>query len=306
MDFSYLDKDSYQSIPLWDETNMNPLSENNQFFIRRYKATEFSKELHRHKYIQINYVNKGSGYHIINNQRFDIFKGDIFIIPPFVPHTILLREDVAMEIFEFEFSADFILNSREITEDSDAYLDFAYLEPFMVVEECVKPRFNLSEKLQIEVEAILNEALTEYQEKGAGYMLLCKALLLKLLVITGRAYSEEIKGTKTETILNKYKNTVLESLRYIDENFDKNISLREIAHKVCYSSSHFSYLFKAVTGQTFIEYLSRKRIEKAIELLNHTDMNITDISYAVGFNTISNFNKTFKYFTGQTPRAYKK
>ena len=306
MDFSYLNKDSYQNIPLLDESYMNPYSENNRFFIRKYKAKESSKELHRHKYIQINYVNKGSGYHIINNQRFDIFKGDIFIIPPYIPHTILPRQDVSMEIFEFEFSADFILNSHGNAEDSGAYLDFAYLEPFMVVEECVKPRFNLSEKLQPEVEAILNEALTEYQEKSAGYMLLCKALLLKLLVITGRAYSEDIKGPKTEKILNKYKSTILSSLQYIDENFDKNISLRETAHKVNYSSSHFSYLFKAVTGQTFVEYLSRKRIEKAIELLNNTDMNITDISYEVGFNTISNFNKTFKEFTGQTPRGYRK
>lgn len=306
MDFSYLNKDVYKNIPLLDESYMNPNSENNRFFIRKYKAKESSKELHRHKYIQINYVYKGSGYHIINNQKFDILKGDIFIIPPFVPHTILPREDVSMEIFEFEFSADFILSGNDNDEDSSAYLDFAYLEPFMVVEECVKPRFNLSEELQREAESIFNEVLTEYTEKNPGYMLISKALLLKLLVLTGRAYSEEIKGTKTETILNKYKNTILDSLSYIDENFNKNISLRDVSDSVCYSPSHFSYLFKAVMGQTFTEYLSNKRIEKALTLLRDTNMSITEISYEVGFNSISNFNKTFKYFTGQTPRNYRK
>ena len=261
--------------------------------------------LHRHKYIQINYVNRGSGYHIINNQKIDIFKGDIFIIPPYVPHVIISNSDMNLEIIEFEFSTNFILPSHEKYGDSSSYLDFAYLEPFMVVEEQVKPRFNLDENFQEEVEKIFDEVLFEFHQKNAGYELMAKALLLKLLIITGRAYTGAIKGTETEKIFNKYKDVVVKAQEFLKKNYDKNITLNEISKAVSYSKSHFSYLFKAVTGLTVVEYLNKIRIERAIELLKSTDKNIVEISYEVGYNSVANFNKNFKSITGLTPKKFR-
>ena len=51
MDFSYLDKAEYRSIPLFDESQMNPHSENRQFFIRKYAPKSQDNTLHRHKYV---------------------------------------------------------------------------------------------------------------------------------------------------------------------------------------------------------------------------------------------------------------
>ena len=94
------------------------------------------------------------------------------------------------------------------TGSADSYVDFAYLEPFIVAEERIKLRFNLDISLQQEVERILWEVLDEYTAQKPGYMLIAKALLLKLLVITGRAFSSDIKGTETESILKKYRSAV--------------------------------------------------------------------------------------------------
>ncbi len=304
MDFSYLDKASYENIPLLDESNMGTDQGLYGFYIRKYKPSEEIKDLHRHQYIQINYVHMGSGYHIINNNKIDICKGDIFIIPPYIPHSIISNESDALEIFEFEFSTNFI-SFNTGGESQESYMDFAYLEPFMVLEEDVKPRFNLDQSKQAEIECILNEVRTEYNEKSAGFTLIAKALLLKLLVIVGRAYSGAIKGTETEKVLNTYKKIVSLSVEYINQNYDKNINLNDVAAAVNYSRSHFSFLFKTVMGQTFIEYLNRIRIEKATELLQSSNLSITDISYTVGFNTITNFNKNFKHYIGITPKAYK-
>lgn len=301
MEFSYLDKDAYKDIRMMNEENMGHAS----FHICKYKTKNASRSLHRHKYIQINYVNKGSGYHIVNNNKIDVYKGDIFIIPPYVPHAILPHDDKSIEIFEFEFVVDFILPSQNNLEDVTSYMDFAYLEPFMVSEEFVRPRFKLSEELQMKIEDILHEALDEFTNKQPGYNLVIKSLLLKLLVTVGRAYTAEIKGTETEEIINKYKNVVSISLEYIKENYNKNLTLKEVAAYVNYSRSHFSYLFKVVTGQTLVEYINGLRVEKAIELLKTTTKSITEISFEVGFNTIPNFNKTFKQYTGHTPKFYR-
>ncbi|MBR5543789.1 MAG: AraC family transcriptional regulator [Oscillospiraceae bacterium] len=306
MDFSFLDKKEYKNIPLLDESAMCDSPDAPRVFIRKYSKYPTDKDLHRHTYIQINYVNRGKGVHIINNKRIDIAKGDVFIIPPYVPHVIFPGDNDNLEIFEFEFSVDFVLPAHENIEDAASYLDFAYLEPFIVMEEQVKPSFTLNEKAQIKIESILNEALREFEERSPGYLLVVKALLLKLLVITGREFSSEIRGTEFEKILNKYKKIVSAAMEYIQLNYNKNISLKELSDEVNYSRSRFSYLFKSVAGQTFVEYLNSVRIDRAIDLLNNSDKSITDISYEVGFNTISNFNKTFKHLTGYTPRNYRK
>ena len=306
MDFKYLDKDNYKNIPLLDESHMNPLSDNRQFFIRKYSADDKGTYLHRHTYVQINYVYNGCGRHVVGGRETEIFKGDIFIIPPFVPHVITAHKDEKLEIFEFEFCTDFVLPHFENEEKTEGYLDFAYLEPFMVVEEEMRPRFNLDDKMQNEVERILWEVNEEYEKQGEGYKLVSKALLLKLLVLVGRAFSNEIKGTETEKILGKYKNAVLKAAQYIDVNYVKSLTLDEISSRVGYSKSHFCYLFKAVMGKTYIEYLNEIRINAAKRLLNETEMSISEIAYEVGYNSFANFNKYFKQTTGVTPSKYRK
>ena len=306
MDFSYLDKEEYKDIPLLDENDMNPLSENKHFFIRKYKMTGNTHLLHRHSYIQINYVYKGCGYHIVNNRKIEISKGDIFIIPPYVPHAIAGEKYKGLEIFEFEFAPDFVLPTLESSDSTKACLDFAYLEPFLVVEEDIRLRFNLDDKMQNEVEAILWEVMEEYKGQNPGYILVSKALLLKLLVIVGRAFSCEIKGTQTEEILNRYKEIISKAAGYIEKNYDSDLTLEKIACEINYSKSHFCYLFKAVTGKTYVEHLNEVRIAQAKKLLSDTDKNISDISFEVGYRTIASFNKYFKFFTGVTPRQYRK
>lgn len=300
--FSYLDKEEFQSIRLLDPKDS--LTEGEQFSIHRYNPQTTS--LHRHRYIQINYVRKGSGNHLINKNTVPVSNGDIFIIPPYIPHKIITDPNDPLEVIEFEFSTKFILPDQQSIEECTGYLDFAYLEPFMVAEEKVKPRFKLNKQLQIEVEAILNEVLEESRERQPGYMLIAKALLLKLLVMIGRAYTREIEGTDTERTFQQYKNMIALAKDYIDAHHARNISLKEISEYVGYSQSHFCYLFKAITGKTAVEYINTVRVQHAIELLTGSKLSVLDISLEAGFNTVSNFNKTFKLITGLSPREYRK
>lgn len=300
--FSYLDKEEYQSIWLLDPKEF--LTEEEQFSVHRYNPKTTS--LHRHGYIQINYVRKGSGSHLINKNTVPISSGDIFIIPPYIPHKIITDPGDPLEVIEFEFNTKFILPDQQSIEECAGYLDFAYLEPFMVAEEQVKPRFKLNRQLQMDVEAILNEVLEESREHKPGYVLIVKALLMKLLILISRAYTREIEGTETEQTFQRYKNMIALSKDYIDAHYAQNLSLKEIAEYVGYSQSHFCFLFKAITGKTAVEYINSVRVQKAIELLKNSKLSILDISLEVGFNTISNFNKTFKLITGFTPRDYRK
>ncbi len=97
--------------------------------------------------------------------------------------------------------------------------------------------------------------------------------------------------------------TLKESIKYIQDNYTKNISLQEVADMANVSKYHFCSIFKEFTGHTFKEYHNRIRINKAIELLGTTDMSITEIAFLCGFNDSNYFSRKFHQITGKTPIA---
>lgn len=94
-------------------------------------------------------------------------------------------------------------------------------------------------------------------------------------------------------------------LRYIESNLDCNINLQDLANIVCLEKTYFLKKFKQVTGQTPMVYTREARINKAKELLKYSDMSITQIARAVGFQTLHHFSRQFSGATGVSPSAYK-
>lgn len=303
MEFDFLDKEEYKDIPLY-KIQLDG-KENAPVFLYKYCADRLPLPLHRHEYLQINYIYQGKMKHVINDHEFDIIKGDIFIIPPYVPHRMIDSEMTNGQIIEFEFMPEFINQNFQSLDTIGSFFDFAYIEPFLVSENKVKPRLNLCGKVQTEVESILNEALKEYNEKNDGYSLLIKSLVLKLLVIVGREFTRELQGTESVNIYIRHKEAIFNSIRYINENYNKALSIEEVAKVSILSQSYFSYLFKSVTSKTFIEYLNGVRLAKAMELLKNTDMRVLDICYETGFNNINYFNKLFRKWAGVNPLAFR-
>lgn len=93
---------------------------------------------------------------------------------------------------------------------------------------------------------------------------------------------------------------------FIAKNIEKEISLKEVADKLGLNASYFSHLFKKETGETFVQYRIRLRIEKAKELLLRKDIRVIDIPYYIGLNDHPHFTKTFKKHTGETPSEFRK
>ena len=93
--------------------------------------------------------------------------------------------------------------------------------------------------------------------------------------------------------------------QYINQNYHKEITLKEIGELVNMSESAISHFFKKRTGRSFITYMNDVRIGNASRLLEETTRSISDIAYSCGFNNLSNFNHTFKKYRNQTPREYR-
>lgn len=99
---------------------------------------------------------------------------------------------------------------------------------------------------------------------------------------------------------------VSKTKQYVDVYFQRDLSLVECAADVGISPYYLSHIFKERTGQTFIEYLSEKRIEEAKLLALNERFTIKDIAERVGYLNTTYFCKVFKRVTGQTIGEYRK
>ncbi|MBB1284257.1 helix-turn-helix transcriptional regulator [Flavisolibacter sp. BT320] len=99
--------------------------------------------------------------------------------------------------------------------------------------------------------------------------------------------------------------TVVGTRHYINNNLDKPLNLDLLSNVHFTSKFHLLRLYKKYYGQTPMQYLTEKRMEKAKELLQ-TGMTVSDTCYEVGFESPCSFSTLFKSRTGLTPAAYKK
>lgn len=98
---------------------------------------------------------------------------------------------------------------------------------------------------------------------------------------------------------------VQRAIRYIHMHYSEPLTLARIADEAHLSESYFSTLFKKGCGYGFREYLSKVRVDRAKELLEKTNMGVTEISQATGFDSQSYFSKVFRLRTGLSPSEFR-
>ncbi len=103
------------------------------------------------------------------------------------------------------------------------------------------------------------------------------------------------------------RDLLIQAIGFIDKNYpDESISLDRVARKVNISPNYFSAMFSQEVGQTFVEYLTGKRIGEAKRMLRQTDKRSSEIAFAVGYKDPHYFSFVFKKVAGCTPSEYRR
>ena len=93
--------------------------------------------------------------------------------------------------------------------------------------------------------------------------------------------------------------------KYIEEHAGEQLSLTKVANFVNRNANYLSENFKQVTGMNFVEYVAGTRFANACDLLRNPNLRITEIAFAAGFQSLSQFNRVFKRFSGKSPTQYR-
>jgi YesN/AraC family two-component response regulator len=118
-------------------------------------------------------------------------------------------------------------------------------------------------------------------------------------VVDKRLVDVEKQSLQSESPIRK-------AINYVNENIKEKLSMREVADYVHLNSSYFSVLFKEQTNMTFSEYVTRRKLQNAKNLLISTNSPVADVAEEVGYQTSKYFIKIFKEYEGKTPSQYRK
>lgn len=282
--------------------------ENLPFCIIKYSYDDFAAiKVHSHEFIEITYVCSGKGLHIINDRKYEVSKGDLYIINIETPHSFFpydIKNTGRLTVFNCMFMPEFIENLN-IELDLLKQIISLFLHKSVYKEDMTYTAdLKIAGSFLREIETLYEKMHLEYILKQEGYVDILKINLCELLIKIYRAYiSHNANLLKEKT--NKYK-LIFDSLNYLIDNCSNRLYLDEISQNSFLSKSYYSALFKKATGMSVIEYLQKVRIEKACQLLIHKPYKITQISEMIGYSDYRFFNKIFKKVTGMTAQEYRR
>lgn len=151
----------------------------------------------------------------------------------------------------------------------------------------------------------INRIINEYTNQSIGYELSIKSDIYRTLVLLMRNHIRSV----LKSDIYEHKKKELERLdpvfEYIEENYAEKITGQYLAGLINMSHYHFCHIFKQTTDKTITDYINSIRINKSIDLLFNTNMNITEISLATGFSDINYFIRLFKRHIGLPPSAFR-
>ena len=236
---------------------------------------------HSHDFCEILYVAGGAGEAILEGKKFRLAPGDLEVVNPGTLHEERTDAKAPLRLI-FLAIRDFAVPGLPAGCLSQ--------EKYRVLS-CGEYRY----KMDIYLRELLQETSSQiefYQEISQGLVSALLVLVMRLIRINPEdeaALSQECQKIK----------------EYLDQNFTSPITLDSLSETVYISKHYLSHLFKEQTGVSPIKYLTSKRMEKACELLSETELPVSEVSKAVGYENPLYFSQVFKRIYGISPVKYR-
>ncbi len=258
----------------------NTANSREKLLIRKKKL--FNYDLHWHDCFEIELVLKGNATQVLNGESYEMSKGVLYMLNPTDFHSI--KSDGA-EVYNIMFS--------------DELLDENVLQKILSIEKNIL--FQLDEREMLSVQFLMSQMLYEFENSTEFSDLMIKNYMECLFMIIMRKceFGQE-ENRKSEN------DSIRKALLYIHSRFRENPSLVQVAEVAGFNKNYFSGLFHQATGKTYKEYINALKLEHAKKLVLTSNISITEVCYASGYSSLTNFLRVFKNNYGVSPASMRK
>jgi AraC-like DNA-binding protein/quercetin dioxygenase-like cupin family protein len=265
------------------------------FHITRITQPREALSLHSHGYYQIYYVSSGRLLHHIENSTAELAAGDVFILPPNVPHYIEKLDDT-LSFYSLSFMPDYMAGQKE---SNKLVTDFLYYLTTQPIGD-IQPKFTLSYEDMGFAEMLLKRILEEFSQNKTGKDALIRQSVALLLCVLARVYLDEKAQMLTTQ---ESKKLVLYCIEYVNNHFNEDITLQQMVRLSAMSKTCFCAIFKSIVGTSFKDYLNSYRISHATELLLKGGK-ISEAASRCGYSDLSTFYRNFRKYKGVSPQQF--
>ena len=247
---------------------------------------------HYHPEIELVYVEALNGIRHVGKDISGFMESDLLLVGSNVPHLNFdygIKTEYKQVVLQLKenFLDEMILPVPEF-DDIKKLLDRSYLGLSFFGE----------------TKKIVAKKLHLIKEKNPFESLIALMEVLQILSQSAEVKELNKEDTRVKWFLND-KIRMGTIYDYINENYDKNPNVKVIAEMVSLSTPAFCRYFKKQTNMTFTDFVNNYRINQAKMLLLQ-NLCVSEVSFQVGFESLSYFNKLFKNYIGETPTAFKK
>ncbi|ANE45339.1 hypothetical protein SY83_02200 [Paenibacillus swuensis] len=258
---------------------------------------------HSHEFIELVYIEEGSGRHSYKGNTSRIGAGDVFMIEPDVEHAYYVDASGPLIVHNLLIGPAFLQQEIQSLSALSSFIEFYFVEPMLRGSFQFKTFLSLEYTQQVHLMEQLKRISEEYRDQPVGYSLAIKSQLVTLFIFLTRCY-ENKNGPKA--ILSRDHDLMDSICAFIHKHYAQPLSLDQVSRLCGMSTASFSAKFKKHAGKTMIEYRNDIRLSQALQLITVTDMKMSEISSEVGFEDVSFFNKQFKQMYGQSPSQFRK
>ena len=284
-----------EHIPVYSLHNFSsPERNSQQFQVEVFDAhRHFSvKYPHRHDFFEVLYLSKGSGFHVIDGNKYEIKPPSVFFMSPGQAHKMEFSSDI--EGYIFIFTGDFYLINQN---NQNRLIEFPF---FFTIRQDNPPLILTEEENVLFLESLFKKGISEIIN-GKDYSIeLLRSILDLILTFCASLYKYEenvLKG-KGHIVVKKF-------FQLVEENYQHNFSVTQYADKLAITPNHLTQTVSQLTGKTSSQIIKAKQVLEIKRLLVHTNLSVTEIAGVLNFPDQSYFAKFFKRETGNSPLQYR-
>ncbi|MCS2161557.1 AraC family transcriptional regulator [Scandinavium sp. H11S7] len=271
---------------LFEHINLNHCS-----MVFRHRDTPMANYYHWHQCLEIIYISNGYGLVIVDNQQYTAKPGRIFIFPPFKLHKIQIEGNQKHPYNRTIIHLDQIQILNALTPFPRIHKIFNFISSDLSQAQA----YDLSDNTEY-IKAIFKNF--ESVNNGTDYPLNEVIILIMQIM--------NIIPESTEKFIKNDSSISTRIMNWIGEHYSERLTLELISRELGYSPNYISKIFKNQTGGTIQEYIICSRIKHSCDLLQTTDLTISQVAETVGFRDVTYFITRFKKLMIHTPFQYKK
>ncbi|MPR32352.1 AraC family transcriptional regulator [Salmonirosea aquatica] len=273
-------------------------STNQSFFFRKFEVPYFDAPFHYHPELELTYIERGKGKRYIGEHVTNFESGDLVLLGPQVPHCWLCDsqdpEDPQTSIsYVVQFSRNFL------TPDGFSPIpEFEHLTP--VFQKAARGVLILHKSRTAIAQILRSLPALNFLERLTA--------LLRIFTILAESPEDlhVLENRQTyDALSNENREKLQKIYRHVIAHYPHKITLAEVAALVNLSPNAFCRFFKQLTGKTLTDVINGYRVDHALHLLKTSDLNISEIAYDSGFQTVPYFNTVFKKAMQCSPTEYR-